>query len=245
MTEKHSVEVGESTIEYKLVRSERRKKTISVSVDRAGVLVRAPVITSDEEIRDLVIGRARWIAERLAIAAEAPAPKRLVSGETLPYLGRDHYLEIQHHDVQASRIWLEEGRICVRMPPDETDEDRYERTRLTIMEWYKAQAAVLLTDKVDEWLGRMPERWEGPPLRVLIRNQKRRWGSCALDGTLRFNWRLMMLDQELIDYVVVHELAHLKIKNHSKHYWWQVAQVLPDFKVRRLRLRKMEIGLPL
>ena len=249
MIEKYRVEVGGTIIEYKVIRSERRKKTIAVSVDRTGVLVRVPSVTPADEIRDLVIERARWIAERQEIAAAAPPPKQLVSGETLPYRGCDLYLEIQHCDVLAPEIELGEGKICVRMPRDVLDEDRYERTRSAIVEWYKAQAAVFVYDRVTEWLGKMlrkmPEIWEGPLPRVIIGDQRRRWGSCARDGTLRFNWRLMMLEQTLVDYVVVHELAHLNVKNHGEVFCWQVSQVMPDYKYRRRRLRETEGSLPL
>lgn len=278
MIEKYRVEVGGTIIEYKVIRSERRKKTISVSVDRTGVLVRVPSVTPADEIRDLVIERARWIAERQEIAAAAPAPKQLVSGETLPYLGYDHYLEIQHCDVPPPKIKLGEGKICVRMPRDVPhdvlDEYRYERTRSAIVEWYKKQAKDFVSDKVTEWLrkmlevagkgfgdsdvadrvtewlGRVPESWEGSRPRVLIGDQRRRWGSCARDGTLRFNWRLMMLEQTLVDYIVVHELAHLNVKNHSVDFWRQVSQVMsyykyPDYRFLRRRLRETEGSLPL
>ncbi len=259
MIEKHRVEVGGTIIEYKVIRSDRRKKTIAVSVDRTGVLVRVPSVTPADEIRDLVIERARWIAERQAIAAAAPSPLQLVSGETLPYLGYDHYLEIQRcgvpapNDVPAPKIELGEGKICVRMPHDVPhdvlDEYRYERTRSAIVKWYKEQADDFVSGKVTEWLRKMlrkmPEIWEGPPPRVLIGDQRRRWGSCARDGTLRFNWRLMMLERELVDYIVVHELAHLNVKNHGEVFWWQVSQVMPDYKDRRRRLRETEGSLPL
>ena len=269
MNEKYSVEVGELIIEYEVIRSQQRKKTIQLKVERTGVLVRVPAVTPASEIRDLVIERARWIAERQAIAAAAPPPKQLVSGETLPYLGHDHRLEIRHCDILAPEIERGEGKICVWMPHDEPDEDRYERTRHAILEWYRAQAAVFVSGKVDEWLWKIlkvagkgfggcdgidkvteglekvPESWEGCRPRVLIGNQRRRWGSCSRDGTLRFNLRLMMMEELLVDYVVVHELAHLKVKNHSECFWWQVAQVMPDYKCRRRRLREMEGTLPL
>ena len=165
MIEEHSVEVGGTIIEYKVIRSEKRKKTIQVSVDRrTGVLVRAPSVTPADEIRDLMIERAHWIAERQAIAAAAPPPLQLVSGETLPYLDQpddEHYLEIQRCDVLAPEIELGDGKICVRMPRDVShdmlDEDRYERTRCAIVEWYKAQAAVFVSGRVTEWLEKMLE----------------------------------------------------------------------------------------
>ncbi|MCY4560018.1 MAG: M48 family metallopeptidase, partial [Chloroflexi bacterium] len=76
------------------------------------------------------------------------------------------------------------------------------------------------------------------------RNQRRRWGSCAADGTLRFNWRVMLLEPALIDYIVVHELAHLTHMNHSPAFWELVCQTIPDARHRRKRLRETSRALP-
>ena len=80
---------------------------------------------------------------------------------------------------------------------------------------------------------------------MLIRDQRQRWGSCAPDGTLRFNWRVVMLQPELAEYVVVHELAHLKISSHSAEYWTLISSLLPDAQQRRRRLREEGRLLPL
>ena len=80
---------------------------------------------------------------------------------------------------------------------------------------------------------------------MLVRDQRRRWGSCAHDGTLRFNWRVMMLEPALIEYVVVHELAHLTVPNHSPEFWAAVSAALPDVPDLRRRLREVGSALPL
>ena len=80
---------------------------------------------------------------------------------------------------------------------------------------------------------------------MLIRDQQQRWGSCVPDGTLRFNWRVAMLQPELAEYVVVHELAHLKVSSHSAEYWALVSSLLPDAQERRRRLREAGKMLPL
>src|SRR3990170_282249 len=81
------------------------------------------------------------------------------------------------------------------------------------------------------------------PTRILIRDQRKRWGSCSADGTLRFNWRLILAPPTLIDYVVVHELLHLRVKNHSRAFWTEMARFMPDYQTRRLALK--QIGLRL
>ena len=80
---------------------------------------------------------------------------------------------------------------------------------------------------------------------VLIRDQRQRWGSCAPDGTLRFNWRVMMLEPALVDYVIVHELTHLAVPNHSDDYWKLVNRIMPDAQERRQKLREVGRTLPL
>ena len=77
------------------------------------------------------------------------------------------------------------------------------------------------------------------PKEILIRDQRKRWASCAPDGTLRFNWRVIMAAPALIDYLVAHELAHLKVRGHSSDYWAVVAQAIPDYQRRRERLREL------
>ena len=86
--------------------------------------------------------------------------------------------------------------------------------------------------------------WPEKP-EVLIRDQRQRWGSYAPDGTLRFNWRVVMLEPDLVEYVVVHELSHLKISSHSAEYWAQVSSLLPDAQQRRQRLRVAGKMLPI
>ena len=89
-------------------------------------------------------------------------------------------------------------------------------------------------------------RFGGPDRsEVLIRDQRQRWGSCAPDGTLRFNWRVVMLAPALAEYVVVHELAHLRVRSHSTEFWGLVSRVIPDAQQRRRRLREAGKDLPL
>ncbi|MBM4415711.1 MAG: M48 family metallopeptidase, partial [Chloroflexi bacterium] len=100
--------------------------------------------------------------------------------------------------------------------------------RAALLRWYRRRTADALDDRMPEWiacLGRAPAR-------VLVRDQRRRWGSCAPDGTLRFNLRLAMLAPELVDYVIVHELAHLLVPRHGPAFWAVVLRTLPDARAR-------------
>ncbi len=236
MTELVRVQYGDTTIEYVVRRSKRRKKTIEISLRDDGVQVAAPWRASDKRLREFVLSRAPWIIEKLAEqrVREAQTP-RFVSGETLPYMGRDVTLVVKPTDVRAPSVKFDNWRFLVSTPQDLDGDARCVGTRGAIVEWYKEQARERLAAGVDSWWDRLGK---GNRSHILIGDQKRRWGSCAYDGTLRFSWRVMMLEPSLIELVVVHELAHLTHRNHSPDFWSLVEKMLPDVQQRRQRIRE-------
>ena len=242
MTERSQVRYGDTTIEYEVRRSKRRRKTVEISMNGGGVRVAVPSKLSDNEVRDIVLRRARWILKRLD-EEQAAAPKmRFVSGETLPYMGRNVSLVVRPEDVLAPSVKFDHWRFLVSTPHDVADGDRCDGLRGAIVEWYRTRAMERLPEYVDRWWGRLGKGNRSP---ILIGDQKRRWGSCAADGTLRFNWRVMMLEPSLIEYVVVHELAHLTHHNHSADFWGLVSSVMPDVDRRRKHIREAGRRLPL
>ncbi len=241
MTDLAQVQYGDTTIEYVVRRSRRRKKTIEISLRGDGVRVAAPWRTSDKRLREFVLSRAPWIIERLdEERARKSKALRFVSGEKLPYMGRSVSLEVKAADVRSSSVKFDRWRFLVSTPRGLTVDERREGIHRAIAEWYKARAYARIPDSVDQWWDRLGKRERS---RILIGDQKRRWGSCSIDGTLRFSWRVMMLEPSLIEYVVVHELAHLTHHNHSANYWALVKEVLPDVQQRRQLIR--EVGLNL
>ena len=242
MMERDSVRFGDTTIEYQVRRSERRRKTIQVTVDGGGVQVAAPMDTLADDLQTLVRSRAPWILNHASEGLLTVAPKRFVSGETLPYLGRNVRMVFETADVRTPEVRFDHWRFNIKVPHDLRDDQRYERIRKAIIAWYRGHAAVRLQAGVKQWL---PRFGGGPVPDVLIRDQRQRWGSCASDGTLRFNWRVVMLEPALVDYVIVHELAHLTIRNHSDDYWKLVVRIVPDAQERRRKLRDVGRALPL
>lgn len=146
------------------------------------------------------------------------------------------------HHANGITLRFDGSRFCVSVPTDLPDPERHERTRLAFIDWYRNRASDHLPTVVHRW---WPELGRGGTSKILIRNQRRRWGSCAADGTLRFNWRVMLLDPALIDYIVVHELAHLTHMNHSPAFWDLVCRTIPDAQDRRKRLREASRLLPI
>ncbi len=240
--ERDSVRIGNTTIEYEVHRSKRRKKSVAFTVDRGVVRVAVPSAAKPDAIRRAVRDRAAWIINKLSQVPPEGLQKRFVNGESMPYMGDDVRVAVRIVDAPSPEIRLEDGRFRVFVPRSLRGKKRFDAIRLAFMEWYRERALLQVSECKDDW---WPKLGRGPKSRVLIRNQRRRWGSCASDGTIRINWRIIMLEPALIEYIVVHELAHLSVRNHSPDFKDLMASVLPDFTERRKRLRLMEGILPL
>lgn len=242
MSEHGRVRFGNTQIEYQVIRSARRLKTVGIRFDRAeGVIVTAPRGVPTEQIQAIVRKRADWILRRAA-EPEPPAPsKGFASCQTLPYLGKPIPLLIEPTDQPSLRLRFERESLRIEAPSAWTEAERQATIEALLTRWYRERALVYVQERVQHWLPRAGDA----PRAVFVRDQRWRWGSCSADGTLRFNWRLIMAAPELIDYVVVHELVHLRVKNHSAAYWAEVAKLMPDHKLRRAQLKEVGPSLTL
>jgi len=242
VTTRSSVKFGDTVIDYEIRRSPRRKKTVQISVDGGGVRVASPIETGDADLQAIVRKRAAWILSHSSDAMLEAAPKRFVSGETLPYLGRNVMMIVKPADVPRPVLHFDHWRFRLDVPNDLGSDDRTEALRKAVITWYRERAGERLQSVVSRWWAQLGQ---GEMSQVLIRDQRQRWGSCSSDGTLRFNWRAMMLKPALIEYVVVHELAHLTHQNHAKDFWNLLSSVMPDAQQRRRDLREAGRLLPL
>lgn len=209
-----------------IIRSKR--KTLSLEVRKDGkLLVRAPFFVPRSQIKSFVSSKEGWIRKKQALVAnqfrEAP-PKRYISGEKFWYLGNEYLLELVNGQEEAlafrDKFYLaEEFQV---------------NGKLVFENWYKKKAAEKIVPQV-----KLRANQNGfSYTRVRITSAKTRWGSCGPKGSLNFTWRLVMAPMEVIDYVVVHELVHLKIRNHSKAYWHEVGKVMPEFKKYKIWLKE-------
>ncbi len=237
MTEGGEVRFGDARIRYRVVRSPRRRKTVEITVDEPGlVTVAAPADTPAGNLEATVRRRAGWIIRHDGEAAAALPPRRFVSGESLHYLGRSVLMTVHPTDDDEVRVRFHHWQFDVDIPRALEGDERLSKVRAAFESWYRDRAALKLTPRVE----RIGSLLGVGPKQVLVRNQRRRWASCAPDGTLRFNWRAIMAPPALVDYIVAHELAHLRVRGHTPEYWAVVAQAVPDYRRRRERLR--EIG---
>ncbi|MBI3977943.1 MAG: M48 family metallopeptidase [Chloroflexi bacterium] len=231
------VQVGGTIIEYTVVRSRRRRKTVEIRVDPdKGVVVAAPMRAPAAEIREIVAKRAAWIVQQTSRQLLQPRRKEFVGGESLPFLGQHLPLSVLDADVRRTVVACDRSSLSLTVPARLVGEERRIDVERAVVRWYAERAAEEILQRVRHWAG-----LAGLSVSlVLIRNQRKRWGSCSADGTLRFNWRLILAPPAVVDYVVVHELAHLRVRNHSPAFWAEVAKLMPDYQLQRAHLK--EIG---
>ena len=233
MTRNRRLILGDTVVEYRVTRSTRRKKTLGIRVAAGIVEVAAPARTPIGEIEDILRRRGNWLLEKLEAECEQPAPPGLVTGDPVPFLGAELCLAVDEDEIRRSSARRNGDNLVIVVPSGLDGEERRESVRAAVLAWYRVQLGEFLAGRVAHWLPVMG-RTETPS--VLVREQRSRWGSCSADGTLRFSWRLAMLDPGLVDSVVVHELAHLEVMDHSPAFWKVVLRVMPDAKERRRRL---------
>lgn len=238
------VKIGDRSIEYRIRRSRQRKKTYQVSIVAGEVVLAVPHSTTNKQAEEMVRQKARWVFSKLDAAPAKPRTPSFLSGEKLPYRGGELTLWVQgvvSTTTGLPEVSRERRRLKVAVPLGLDDTTRGQQIEAALVTWYTGRAGEQVEEHLARWL---PALGNGTFPTVRIRNQKRRWGSCSHTGSLRFNWRLAMLEPALTEYVVVHELCHLTHMNHSPDFWALVARHLPDVKERRQRLRELEATLP-
>jgi len=214
-------------INYTLTRSKR--KTIAIYVRAGRVEVRAPLRTSKREIDRFVVFKEKWIEKKLADLNDRVERRE---GFSLNYgdfiLYRNKHYPIMQKDGSRAVFDGNAFLIPAGFSPNEV--------KTACVKIYKKLAGTDLNEKVQYF----SERLSVKPAAVKINSAKTRWGSCSAKKSLNFSWRLIMADDDVIDYVVVHELAHIIELNHSARFWAIVQRVLPDYKERQKRLKALQ-----
>jgi hypothetical protein len=230
------IEFGPRRILYDLHREERKRLRIVIAPELT-VDVFAPLAAGDEEIHAALEKKAAWIAsklDQLEAFHPLPAPKQYISGETLMYLGRQYRLKIEHGPRQSAKLL---GRYLWVWIEDKKDTRSIMRA---VYAWYQKRA--------HETLGRYMEtcfaiasRHGVPEPHFTIRTMLRRWGSCSPKGRITLNSNLVKVPVHCIEYVMMHELCHLKYPNHSKAFYSLLTRCQPDWRRRKEILDKVVI----
>ena len=231
--QRHSVDIGGQPLKFQLRRSEKRR-TLEISVGpNSDVLVTAPASASDDRVWAAIRRRAGWI-RRQQRAYEAlptpPPPRQWVAGETHLYLGRQYRLRLRKGSKPEVRLTGPFFEVSLPRPWDRS------AVRRAMERWYRLRTVALLNDRVirartsTSWLRAIPEP------RVTVRAMRLRWGSATRSGGVYFSTELVKLPLGCIDYVVMHELAHLQIPHHGPKFCRLMSRCMPDWEKWKKRL---------
>lgn len=249
-----TIQHNNETIEIHIIRSKRTTACLRINTDGT-VEVRGPRLMSDSFVREFVQSKADWIIQKRQEVAEHQSKKMThtyQSGDVFLYLGDEYVLTLVvagRKRVELVRETMNETIVacaqeCLKYRNKlilYTTSFEPQKIEKQLKEWYKKQATEYITNRVEYFAQMIPGEYYG----IVMENRKGRWGSCSSKGELTFNWRLMLAPPEIIDYVVVHELCHLKHMDHSPTYWKAVGSVFPDYMVRREWLKENGISLNL
>lgn len=231
LPQRRTLELGTATIAYTLkVGPRARRLRLSVRPD-TGLEVTAPRGVAISRIEAVLREKAAWIEATLQrFAAQTPAATlALHDGATLPFAGMSLVLHFRQLPTTTRvRVALVGTTLTVTTP--HTD---YATARTALEAWYRRQAHTVIAGRVAHWNARFGFEHG----RISIKDQKSRWGSCSHSGNLNFNWRLLLAPLDVLDYIVIHELAHLREANHSPRFWALVATLCPNYKQHRRWLR--------
>lgn len=222
-TVKASIEGQE--IAYVLKRSAKARGVRFQVNPETGLIVVIPRWYDKVELPALLGKHHRWILGKLAKLCQnkAGAARTLKSGDAIPYLGMALPLLIVRNPGDRDRCTLEGDKVIISMGSESGGVDGVLET------WYRSQAAKMIKAKVHELSARFGMTYQ----RLFIRGQTTRWGSCSKLGNLGFNWKLVLVPEPVLEYVIVHELAHLKELNHGRRFWELVGQYCPRWREHR------------
>ena len=222
---------GKRVIPYDLRFSQRRRLRIDVYPD-GRVSAVAPSFATPDEVAVAIRTKVRWVVRQVDFFEQfhpLPEPKRYVSGETFRYLGRQYVLKIEKGQESSVKLKGKYLRVQTRSP------ENVVATRLLVEGWYRKRAEIVFSADITRFLG-LPhlQNLKSPPTQ--IRKMKTRWGSCTPNGKVILNLMLVATPKSCIEYVIVHELCHLKVHNHSAAFYHLLGKCMPDWQARKSRL---------
>ncbi|HFK1767249.1 hypothetical protein AT258_24635 [Bacillus wiedmannii] len=232
----HYIKFGSQTIEYKLSRSNRRK-SVSISVDQHGVKVVAPTAAEHNIIENILHQKGAWIRNQLTSYEEMnqnSLKRKFVSGEKFPYLGRHYRLKvIKISDSLETSFRFHKGQFVAEIHEDVIEDQHRDLLLPLYTEWIMERGNQFSKERMK----RFTIKFSHHPNSIKIKDQEQRWGSCTPAGNILLNWRIFLAPASIVDYVLAHELVHLKHMNHSQEYWETLRMLLPDYEAKKEWLR--------
>lgn len=235
--EKHIIEFGSRLIPYRLHRVDRKRLRVVVSPELT-VDVFAPKSINANQIHLALQKRAPWIArtlDKLEYYHPLPAPKRYISGETLVYLGRQYRLKVMKGSRQSAKLL---GRFLWVWVEDKNDTQNVKKA---VDQWYRKRASESFKRYLEKCY-MVASRHNVPEPLLVIRKMRKRWGSCSSKGRITLNVNLVKVPVHCIEYVIMHELCHLKYNNHSKAFYSLLTRFQPDWRKRKEALDRFRLS---
>jgi predicted metal-dependent hydrolase len=230
--EQRAAQLAGKHITYTLKRSGKRR-SIGLRIDHRGLTVSMPLRASEKWLDTVLQEKARWVVDKLdGWQARAPETVRWADGEWLDYLGEQLKLRVEKNLFSAPTL-RQKNELWVFVE-GESASDKIEQA---VARWYQHEALPLFKQRVDHYA---PMLGVSPRV-VKLSNAKTQWGCCTARGTVHLNLQLIKLPLRLIDYVVVHELAHLREMNHSAAFWEIVESACPDYLSQRAELKAVAL----
>ncbi|MGD2294789.1 MAG: SprT family zinc-dependent metalloprotease [Candidatus Aminicenantes bacterium] len=232
-----SVLLGDTPTSYQLRRS-RRAKHIRMTIDDEGnLLVTIPSRGRSLDVERTLRNHQKWILRKKREAEKKkrkPPPFELRDGAQLPVLAHFYTLFLKTAEHQTAYWHMENNRLTLTAP-------RFTPSLIYhgLEQWYRKMAQLFLEDRVSYWANKM----DVCPNKIYVKNQHTLWGSCSKKKNLNFNWRILLLSERAADYLIIHELAHLKELNHSPKFWDFVSTHCPDYQIYKAELKLKETWL--
>lgn len=217
-----SVKYGDKTIEYSFVKNEGLKSHYISVQKRLGVQLKGSTISKEKE-QALILKKARWILDKLQLV-EAIDLDDIVTGSRVQYLGRRYYVEVFiNNELESIKIDFTESKFKVFLP---SALNTQQALKLAFEEFFRDKASEKIKPRIKRWSKETGLSFN----EFKIRKLDKRWGSCTPSNNILINIDAIKLPFSLIDYLIVHELVHTKIKNHSKEFWAELSKYIPNWK---------------
>ena len=220
------VKYQNKTIAYTI--NKAKIKNIYITIENGEVVIKAPWYTTRNQIQEVVESKRDWIMKKLEEYNVSPRKaKEYEDGEKFQILGESYYLNIYYKDINNAILNVENEKIEIILPLSYAEEDNTEQIKKMIEE-KEVESAM---EKTRKMVGLAPEEYK-------IKKIKYAWGTCSSRKVITINQNLMMYSRKAIEYVVLHEICHLKYMNHSKKFWEMVESYMPDYKEAEKELKK-------
>lgn len=225
--------LGNHQLHYQFVRSKRR--SIGFTITEDGLRVTAPRWVALTDVDLAIREKQRWILKKLSERRERSARRlqpqmQWQDGATLPFLGQPLTLRIINASQNATHYDQSRRELSISLPPHASEQQLKDR----VQGWLQQQVKQLFAERLPLYATKLQVSYRG----FALSSAATQWGSCTADGRIRLNWRLVHFSLPLIDYVIAHELSHLREMNHSPRFWATVQSIFPEFEEAKKALRE-------